>query len=112
MVARTIVVPSTKKNPITVSRATTVMGIRRTILEAELKLQFAEETDIARRIGAVTIYPSLAACSSAKKLPTVEEFLDMDGELSDAWCDAAMTLNPRWFEFRVETPKEIEKKES
>lgn len=100
---------------ITVSEATFVQGLQRSILVAEAssnplpKFYDGLSHDVVTYVHGL-LYPSLVSCSNGKT-PTEEEFLKLkDKEVND-WINAASRFNPDWFSLSGKQKDEKEKKD-
>lgn len=92
---------------VTISQATTLMGVQRSILalngfkknEELAKTKEDARTDALAVIQAIT-YPDLVACVvGAQGLPvqpTIDEFLELPDEFVSKWEQAVYDMNPHW----------------
>ncbi len=82
----------------TVSQATTLMGMRRTLLQLEAQKAEAPEDDEALRILRTVIYPDLAAAMVGSEGFDLnfEGFCALPDKFVAKWEEAAYALNPHW----------------
>ena len=105
---------------VSVHKATHLMSLQRASLTLKASKEWEgkkTEDDIELQLlkyDETVLYPSLFACSSGKKLPTLKEFQSMPEDDVELWIEVASEINPRWFvvELSSEEQKvEEEKKE-
>ena len=89
------------KYKITVAEATTLMGMRRTMLRLDGAEKSKDIDDDALRILQSITYPDLIATVTENKGFTewpisFEAFLDLPERLTGKWEDAVYRLNPHW----------------
>jgi hypothetical protein len=99
-----------------VKKFTVQMDIRRAMLQALINATVHSENIEVQPMMRIasTIYVPLASCTfpvdDSYPIPTLPEFLEMDGMEADAWSIAGRTLNPTWFYENEEINKAFVKK--
>lgn len=105
-------------HPFVVKKFTVEMDIRRAMLQALVATTIHAEDAVTQpmlRIAS-TVYIPLASCTfpvdSSPSVPSLSEFLEMDGIEANNWRIAGQSLNPTWFyENEVINKALIKKKE-